>query len=215
MPLSEEQVILPDTYLGEQAITKVKTPALAAGEKVIADSDGDFGMVSLLVVLAERIDYEVAWKAVQGWAGDAVIGFERGGRTCVRIDVAFDEAAQAEGFEAAFDQWSEDFPASHSRNDRTVLLESCDPGTAGPAGRAEGHISGIQGLGLRAQLLTDLADGGWPQDKVACVADNLIEALTATRFVELDQQLQDRPSKVAVAEVERATVKAGRICGAD
>jgi len=68
---------------------------------------------------------------------------------------------------------------------------------------------------MRAQLLTDLADGGWPQDKVACVADNLIEALTAERFVELDQQLQDRPSKVAVAEVERATVQAARICGAD
>ncbi|MGI8683815.1 MAG: DUF6782 family putative metallopeptidase [Acidimicrobiales bacterium] len=213
-PLSEEHVVLPDTYLDDQAVTKVKTPKLAAGEKVIRGSQSDFGMVSLLVVLGERLDYEVAWKAVQGWAGDSSIGFERGDKTCVRIDVAFDEAPQAERFEAAVDQWSKNFPASHSRKDRTVRVESCDPGTAAPGGRAEGHVSGIQGLGLRAGVQTQLADGDWPEDKRACVADHIIEELTADGFIELDQELQENPTKAAVARAQAATDKAAEVCGA-
>ncbi len=203
-PLSEEQIILPDAYVDDQAIADVKTPELAAGEKVVPDSGGDFGMVSLLVVLGERINYEVAWKAVQGWAGDAVIGFERDGKTCARIDVQFDEASQAERFEAAVAQWGKGLPTSHSRNGRTTRVESCDPGTEAP-GRAEGHISGIQGLGMRGALKQQLTEGGWAEDKAPCVADNIIELLTVDRFIELDNT--EKPTKAAVAEIERVTAR--------
>jgi len=52
-------------------------------------------MLSLLVTLAERIGFSVAWPAVQGWAGDSLVAFERAGTTCVRSEVVFDEAVVA------------------------------------------------------------------------------------------------------------------------
>lgn len=211
-PVSEEQVILPAAYLDDQAVAKVATAALAAGETLIKDSDGDFGMVSLLVVLAERIDYSVAWKAVQGWAGDAVVAFERGDDTCVRIDVVFDQAPQAEQFESAFAEWAEGYPATSSRSDRTARLESCDPGTE-RAGRAEGHVSGIEGLSIRDSLMESLSAAGVPADKTSCIADGALDLVTANRFLELDRQLTDNPTSAAITEVQTATARATRACG--
>ncbi len=82
-------------------------------------------MLSLLVMLTERIDFSVAWPAVQGWAGDSIVAFERAGTTCVRSAVVFDGAGQAERFGNAFAQWSKGRSASHRRDDRSVLFESC------------------------------------------------------------------------------------------
>lgn len=212
-PISEEEVVLPGTYLAGQKVKYVATPKLAAGEVAIKDTADDFGMVSLLVVLAERIDYTVAWAAVQGWAGDASIGFERGGVACIRIDVAFDEAAQAERFEAAFDQWSNGFPATHSRTDRSVLVESCDPGTNGPAGRADDHVSGIQGLALRREVMESLATFGVPAERTACVADGTLQLITANRFVAIDDLLTANPNSRAIGEIQAATARATTACG--
>lgn len=211
-PVSEEQVILPSAYLNDEAVKKVATPALAAGETMIKDSDGDFGMVSLLVVLAERIDYSVAWKSVQGWAGDSVVAFERGDDTCVRIDVVFDEAPQAEQFESAFAEWAKGYPATYSHADRTARLESCDPGTE-RAGRAEGHVSGIEGLSIRGSLMASLSDAGVPADKTGCIADGALDRVTANRFLELDRELTENPTSAAVTEVQTATARAARACG--
>lgn len=211
-PVSEEQVILPSAYLDDEAVEKVVTPALAAGETMIEDSDGDFGMVSLLVVLAERIDYSVAWKSVQGWAGDAVVAFERGDDTCVRIDVVFDEAPQAEQFESAFAEWAKGYPATSSHTDRTARLESCDPGTKG-AGRAEGHVSGIEGLSIRGALIESLSEAGVPADRTGCIADGALDRVTANRFLELDRQLTENPTSAAITEVQTATARAAKACG--
>jgi hypothetical protein len=211
-PVSEEQIILPATYLAKQPVEKVKTPTLAPGEKLVKDSADDFGMVSLLVVLAERIDYSVAWQAVQGWAGDSVVAFERGGATCVRLHVAFDDAAQADRFEAAFVQWSQGFTTKHSRDDKLVEVESCDPGTKGPAPRAAGHVSGLQGLALRRELMDTLAAAGLPTTRTACVADRAIEIVGADRFEVLNQQSIDNPKSRATAELRSAGAKAAQAC---
>ena len=203
-PTTEEQILVPEAYLSRQGAQEVRTPALKDGEKAIQDSEDDFGMLSLLVMLGERIDFGVAWPAVNGWAGDAVVAFDRSGTTCVRADVAFDSGAQAERFAGAFATWSSGRPATQARNDRSVTFESCDPGTAA-AGRAPGHVSGIQGLALRKALIATLREQGIPPQGAVCTTDALLARLTADRFAVLDGTLTKDPrNKAAQLEIQRS-----------
>jgi hypothetical protein len=184
-PTTEEHIVVPDTYLNGQKAQRLKTPALEDGEEVIEDSADDFGMLSLLVMLAERIDFGVAWPAVQGWAGDSSVAFERAGVTCVRGEVVFDQAAQAERFAAAFSQWATDRPAKQRRVDRWVSFESCDPGAAAAGGRAEGHVAAIEGLALRKGIAAAMESGGIPAKSSLCITDGLLERMTADRLSKL------------------------------
>ena len=211
-PVSEEQIILPESYLTAQPVLRVRTPKLGAGEQLVPGTADDFGMVSLLVVMAERIDYTVAWSAVQGWAGDATVAFEKDGKTCVRLHVAFDEASQAERFEAAFDQWSKGFNVTHSRTESVVHADACDPGTSGPAGRAEGQVSGVQGLAYRRALIDELKSVEIEEDRRPCIADKALEKVGANRFAELDRQVQENPKSKAGAELQAAAIQATQAC---
>jgi hypothetical protein len=203
-PTTEEHIVLPESYLNAQKAESVKTPALNDGEEVIEDSEDDFGMLSLLVMLAERIDFGVAWPAVQGWAGDSSVAFERSGVTCVRSEVVFDQAAQATRFGTAFTQWSADRPAKHTRVDRWVSFESCDPGAAAAGGRKEGHVAAIEGLALRKGIAAGLQSGGVPAKTATCIADGLLERLTADRV----DTIADKPANdPAVREIREAVAQ--------
>ncbi len=204
-PTTEEQILLPDAYLNRQGAQEVRFPALKDGEKAIPGSEDDFGMLSLLVMLGERVDFGVAWPAVNGWAGDAAVAFERSGTVCVRAEVAFDSGPQAERFAGAFATWSSGRPATQTRNDRSVTFESCDPGTAAAGGRSAGHVSGIQGLALRKALIATLQQQGIPQQGAVCTTDALLAKLTADRFAELDGTLSKDPgNKAAQLEIQRS-----------
>ena len=200
-PSSEEHILVPETYIGRQSVVDVKAPALREGEKALPDAEGDVGMLSLLVMLGERVDFGVAWPAVQGWAGDAFVAFERAGATCVRARVEFDAPAQAERFSAAFAAWSKGRPATQVRNGGSVLFESCDPGAAAP-GRAAGHVSGIQGLGLRQGILTGIEGGPISPKAAACITDGLLARMTADRLVKTTRP-GGREDRALAAEIQR------------
>ena len=179
-PKSEEHILLPQSYLERQVVRRVKAPGLMGKEKAVPDGEGDIGMLSLLVMLAERLDFGVAWPAVQGWAGDAYVAFERDGATCVRASVQFDKPEQAGRFSNAFGTWAKGRPASHVRNETSVVFDSCDPGVAAP-GRAEGHVSGIEGLSLREGIVAGIEGGPISHTTAECITDGLLERLTADR----------------------------------
>ena len=210
-PTTEEHILLPETYLSRQKPQQVKVPGLGDGEKVVEDTEGDVGMLSLLVILAERIDFGVAWPAVQGWAGDSIVAFDRAGTICVRAEVTFDEPAQAQRFGNAFTQWSKGRPATHTRNDRAVLFESCDPGIA-TVGRREGHVSGIQGLALRKAIIEVVQEQGAPPETAVCVVDGLIERLGADRLAQIDAAATANPRDPALLELQRTATRLARRC---
>ena len=200
-PTSEEHILLPETYRSRQQPQQVAVPALGNGEKAVEDSEDDIGMLSLLVMLSERIDFGVAWPAVQGWAGDSFVAFERAGTTCVRGDVVFDEAAQAERFAAAFASWSRGRPATSTRNERSVVFESCDPGAAAAGGRPAGRVSGIQGLELRKEVITALGEQGVPAKTAECIVDGLLAKLGADRVAKVGNTTN--PRDPALRELQR------------
>jgi hypothetical protein len=209
-PTTEEHIVVPPTYLDRQRAFDVDTPELAGSEKAIDDSEGDFGMLSLLVVLAERIPWVEAWDAVQGWAGDATIAFRRGDDTCVRTDVLFDDEASGNRFAAAFQRWADGLPAHALRTGPSVRWESCDPGTGTePPGE---HVSGITGLALRRSITESFEGLGAPRPTAVCIADGMLHRLGALHVAQLDQRLRDERDEAAVAEVQAVTRDAAAQC---
>jgi hypothetical protein len=213
-PTTEQHIVLPATYLDGRAPREVPSPDLAPSEEAIPDTEDDFGMLSLLVVLAERVEYSTSWAAVQGWAGDAMVAFHREGRVCIRVDVAFDAESQAARFAATFAEWAAGMPAAHHHDGDTVRFESCDPGVEADQARAAGHVSGIQGLGLRLVIAESFAEDGVDGSEAYCIADGMIAELTANRVLELDEVLDpDDLDHPGWDEVRHAVLAALAECG--
>lgn len=212
LPTTEEHILLPQTYLDGQTARSVPVAALGRGERAIPGSESDFGMLSLLILLGERLDFSDAWGAVQGWAGDAAIGFERDGRSCVRMKVFFDDPSQAARFGEAVVRWGAGLPVKADVTGHAATVESCDPGPR--PGRAEGHLSGIQGFGLRSDLIAALSESGVPATAAPCVVDGVLGRLGADRYVVLDTEAAERPTGKAARELERAFTAVAETCRA-
>ena len=213
LPTTEEHIVLPETYLDREEPVDVPLPDLEEGEEPIKASEGDFGMTSLLVVLAERVDFSQAWPAVQGWAGDASRAFERDGTTCVRTTVAFDDRAEAAEFGEAFAAWSKGRPAEHEVDGDRVRFESCDPGEDVDQTRPEGQMSGVQGLAFRRMLIEQLRAPGVSDQLAACVADGLFERISGNRLLELDKRLRENPEDPALQEIQQTMIELMGECG--
>jgi hypothetical protein len=210
-PTTEEQIVRPETYLDLQRVRRPPRPTLRAGERAVADSEDDVGMLSLLVVLSERIDFLTAWRSLQGWAGDAMLAFNRGETVCIRAAVTFDDAAGAQLFAAAFDEWARGTEATQRLAGETVTFESCDPGTTAPP-TSTSPVSGIQGLQLRKSFVDSLLSSGAPADAARCVTDRVMERVTVARLAELDVVLTQNPNDPRGQEVQAAVAEAAGRC---
>jgi hypothetical protein len=211
-PTTEQNIVVPATYLDHRVVQKVDTPPLENGETEVKDSEGDFGMLSLLVVLSERVDFAKAWPAVQGWDGDAMVAFRRKGTTCVRTDVAFDGTAGATTFASTFDEWAKGLPAKEERQGRFVRFESCDPGAKAATGGEAGHVNGIEGLELRRGIEQGIEQSGLPADVAGCITDRLITDLGAERLAAIDKALTANPNDPSLAELRGAATTAAAGC---
>ncbi|HYT40106.1 MAG TPA: hypothetical protein VEN99_11375, partial [Acidimicrobiia bacterium] len=169
-PRAEADIMDAVRYLRGDRPRKVAAPVAPPGARVAKRND--LGELRWLLLLAERIPAGDALQAADGWAGDAYLVYEAGGRMCVKAD--FDGARPAEGdrgagavssqdrMAAALGRWAATMPAAAgaavSRRGALVELASCDPGpaalsasgTAGPP-PAESHVDEAM------KLLTDRA----------------------------------------------------------
>ena len=215
-PKSEEQVADIDEYLEGGAPRKVSTPKLADGEKESDDPD-DFGQLSLALLLAPHVGSEAAWRAVQGWAGDASATYRVGddGPPCIRIAVGFDGANFAGEFLSAARTWAAAIPGASARNDgEKVVLEACDPGPDGPPVVELEGVSVTEVVAARSDLESALTVQGVPEDAAACVTDKVLTRMGVSRFLELDAQLVEQPDDAAAQqEVAEVFTAAATQCG--
>lgn len=131
-PATDEQLLDPSKYLAREAALDVRQPALPDG---VSDGDvidsGDFGSLSWLLVLAERIDPIVALDAVDGWGGDAYVAYTQSDRTCVRLAWQSDTQADQDQMLNAMHEWSAAMPegaAVITAEGELLQVEACDPG---------------------------------------------------------------------------------------
>lgn len=206
-PTTEEHIIDPASYLGGDTPSKVTAPRLAKGEKAVGEAD-DFGMLSLLLVLGERLPFSQAWTAAHGWRGDASIGFQVDGRDCIRVRTQLDTEPDAEELLVAVRAWAGDRDVTSERRGDVVDFTSCDPGT-GATGLDPARPRTFELLQLRFALLTSLTQAGLDEKAAACAADAVLREHEAAELLEvavIEDPLDERLVKLqrdVVASVER------------
>ena len=84
--------------------TDAPLPPLEQGETRF--DDGDMGALSIYLFLSTRLDVHEALHAIDGWDGDAYVGFERDGGVCFRVAIAVVDVAAAERLEAGLTSWA-------------------------------------------------------------------------------------------------------------
>jgi hypothetical protein len=189
--------------------SKVPTPKLRSGEKKVGDAD-DFGMISLLLVLGERLPFPQAWAAVNGWKGDASIGYRHDGRDCIRDRTELDSTADADELEMALRAWGEGRSTTTTRrvSPRTVEFSSCDPGADAPSTAVAGRPRTFSLLALRTGLVGALAEGGLPPSAAECVADEVLRTHDPAKLLELDTIADEKdPRVIAIQRDVAASVQ--------
>ena len=168
-PTTDEQVLDPPAYLRHEGALDVKQPSLPDGvsQDSIVDS-GDFGALSWLLVLGERIDPLVALTAVDGWGGDSYVAYTQNNKTCVRLAWQGDTDAASQAMQAAVNLWVAAMPAgaaSATFDNGLLHLEACDPG-AGNITLNNRALDVIQIPAARSGIALDaVSQGGLSVDK--------------------------------------------------
>lgn len=184
-PTTEKHLIEPTSFLEGEQPADVDAPTLRAGEEAVDEAD-DFGMLSMLLVLGERVPFPHAWAAVDGWAGDASVTYTADGRDCIRIRTQLDSGGDAEELLAATERWVGDrTTARTSRQGSIVVLASCDPGTVITSPDADRPRT-FELLQLRIELITSLQTNGLPHEVSVCVADVVLRDTDPAQLLEVN-----------------------------
>jgi hypothetical protein len=169
-PTSDKQILTPLAYLNGDKPRRVDVPRLATGEKRVG-KPGTIGALGLYLTLSARVGLEVALPAIDSWAGDSFVQFQRGNMACIRAAFVGPDPASTERIAAALDQWvalGRRNTATAERVDGTATLTACDPGRA-PADAniaAAGYV-----LDVRASALSVEFERGASVARSVCVAE--------------------------------------------
>lgn len=178
-PKSDVELLDPIRWFNGPKSVDVNAPKLTSGQDKL--DEAEFGAMSLLLTLAQRVDPRVALKAADGWAGDDSVTYRQDGRSCLAVaTLAVDEAA-ADKLQSATQQWADAGPsgaASVERAGRQVTLRSCDvAGQTTPAG--DQSSAAVQYAALRLTVFQQILQT--PRvtlDQAACFADNITQQVT-------------------------------------
>ena len=181
-PGPDEHVLNPLSYLRDDEREEVEPPEVP-GEP-IEDLEGEFGAVSLFLMLAERTDPVTALAAVDGWGGDAYRAYTADDRTCVALAVRGEEPDDAGRLLDALEAWAEAMPtearASASSDGADIVeLTVCDPGADADlvddaGGRSQATISLPA---TRAVLARDVLEGQGSLEQAACFSTGILNGL--------------------------------------
>jgi hypothetical protein len=193
-PTTEQQIAEPSQYLRGIHPVKVAEPSLRAGETKVGDTD-DFGMISLLLVLGQRVPFATSWDAVKDWRGDSSVTYRANGLDCIRIRVEMGSTNTADRLTAALRTWAlARTKATVDEDGRDVLLSSCDPGTSTSNTDIEPRPFDV--LHLRAELITVTLEGGLSESDAECTADAVIRDHDPAQLLEVAKLDDDRDPRI-------------------
>ncbi|KAA1425582.1 hypothetical protein [Nocardioides antri] len=185
-PTTEEHLLDPWTLLADdEDAEEVAEPELTDDEDEF--DSGTFGAPSLLFVLAERIGVRQALVAADGWGGDQYVAFERGDRSCIRVDYLGDTRRDVAELRTALRQWIDHGPADTAtvrERGKGLRFESCDPGRAATTGSGGSQ----EALGLaaaRTALAVQVLKSGASEDEARCFSAALVRELTIEELTAL------------------------------
>lgn len=184
---SEEGMINPFALLDREKPKTVKAPALVSGEKLFDEGD-QFGVITWYLMLASFVDARTALHAVDGWGGDAYVGYDKGGKSCVKAAFVGDTANDSTEMLTALNEWKKSFPAESvvvSGDANRVELAACEP-TKVPTPRQDSGESLTLPI-VRMQLLAEVLDGGMPRNIAQCFITRIIDTVPLAKLISDDE----------------------------
>jgi len=183
-PPTHESVLLDPfrVLAGGTTATRVDVPKLRAGERTF--DSGELGVLTWYVMLAQRLPLPQALAAADGWGGDAYVGFQHDGTTCVRAAFTGRTPADTARMYAALQGWhatASGTSASVTRAGDVVGLQSCDPRAAADVGKDDSQEA-IALAAVRTGLGDGLMRSGLPQAGARCMAGRMAETYTVAQL---------------------------------
>ncbi len=142
-------------------------------------------------------------EAVEGWGGDRLVGYERGGIDCVAVAFVGDTDRDTAEMAVALDQWVALVPpgaAAVTTGTDRVTLTSCDPGAAA-APPQNSVLAAADLLVLRAQIFSVAIEQGEQQEVARCAATPLALDPSVQAFATLAAPTDDQVATFAEAVV--------------
>ena len=200
-----------------QRAKKVANPRLEDGEKKKYDPE-QFGVLTLYLMLATRLEPRTALEAVTGWGGDRYVGFEREGKACVRVNVTGDKRQGHRRARGGADGVAGDDAGRGSR------------GRAVPGGGDVHRLRGRRGhrtpvetfdrafynvLGGRVFVVVDLASAGLPLGSARCVGDEVSTDPEVTALYDVLFAEGRDPTEAEQAVIDEGYDEGFAACGVD
>jgi hypothetical protein len=160
---------------GGQRVKDVSAPTLSPDEE--ENDSGDFGSLAWYLVLASFVDVKTALTAVDGWGGDAYVGYEKAGKSCIRIAFVGDTANDTTEMTNALNQWKAVFTENTARvtpSEGRVELDACEPDVV-PAPRDGAEVALTLPVARLAFVGAVLGQAGRPLAE--CATRHFIAAL--------------------------------------
>ena len=191
-PTTDEHLLDAPRFLSKEKPLEVDEPSVPEG---VTDTDkvdgGDFGALSLLLVLAERIDPLTALQAVDGWGGDSYVAYTQSSKTCIHLAVVGDTARDSNELRDALRSWAAAMPNGVARvgsQADVTDVTSCDPGADSGLTLNNRANDVIQLPAARSQFMLDAIDRlGMDDDKAFAFGDCVVRTLGFDIFVEADK----------------------------
>jgi hypothetical protein len=184
-PTHESALLDPFRALaGSTAATRVPVPKLEGGEKRF--ESGELGVLTWYVTLAQRLPLPQALAAADGWGGDAYVGYQHDGTTCLRAAYTGRTPADTARMYSALQGWQAagaSATASVSREGDVVRFQSCDPGDAADVGNDDAQDA-ITLAAVRAGLGIGLLRSGLPRTAARCMAGKMAGTYTVAQLTD-------------------------------
>ncbi len=170
-PTHESALLDPFRVLaGRTGATRVAVPKLQSGDKRF--ESGELGVLTWYVTLAQRLPLPQALAAADGWGGDAYVGYQHDGTTCLRAALTGRTAADTARLYSALQGWraaGASSAATVSRDGDLIRFQSCDPGDAADVGNDDAQDA-VTLAAVRAGLGIGAVRSGVPQAAAHCLA---------------------------------------------
>jgi hypothetical protein len=177
-PDSEADMLDVSRYLDGVSLIQVDEPSIPSGAQRL--DGGQFGAVSWLLTLSEKVDPREALKIVDGWGGDQSVIYQQGNRVCTAVAYRGLTPADTATALTTIGQWAGAMPgfdASVERVDDNAVLRSCEPADGGVSPIGNGQVA-VGYVALRLQAVAEVLRQGAPIDKAICFGDALISLVT-------------------------------------
>jgi len=193
-PAEADLIVLDRFFAGAQPVA-VDEPSLPDGAERL--DGGEFGAITWIMALSERIDPRDALNLVDRWAGDQSVTYRQDGRVCTAAAYEGLTAADTDNAATRIGAWAAAMPAGYGatveRTGDVAVLRSCEPssGDAGVVGRTQ---AALEYPALRTEIVSQALASGATLANAQCFAASVVDSLSVD---DMQAGVINQPDRVA------------------